>query len=159
MRIEQQVGDTQAVEDARIGHPRQITIDIDTWTIRVHDGVTPGGHKFLPEELMANFSSRLFTAVENHGVPGVLSDADTIQNKLNFLNATGDYALPLLAGFTDGRPMLFRAAASGVTLSVTDGTIRDLGADAATIAIAEFETITLSRMSASVFIVTNRYGG
>lgn len=159
MKVEQQVGGTQAQEDARIGAPRQITIDTDTYTLRVHDGVTPGGVKYLPEALMTAYSSFLFTGVENHGVPGPLPAAGTIQNKLNHLNATGDYQLPLLAGFTTGRPMLFRAEAEGVTLSVTDGQIRDGGADASLINIGDKEVVTITRLSETVFIVTNRYTG
>lgn len=38
-------GDT-ATNDAYVGKPRTFTIDTETPSIRLHDGVTPGGYAF-----------------------------------------------------------------------------------------------------------------
>ena len=45
----QMVGSNAASEDQRTGLDRQITIDTSTYEIRVHDGVTQGGHR-IPNE-------------------------------------------------------------------------------------------------------------
>lgn len=47
MKIEQQVGGDAPTQDAYTGATRQLTADTDNWDLRLHDGVTPGGHRIL----------------------------------------------------------------------------------------------------------------
>lgn len=47
MKRVQRIGFTTALSDTFTGVVREITIDTDLWNLRVHDGVTPGGHTIL----------------------------------------------------------------------------------------------------------------
>lgn len=47
MKIEQEVGGSAPNQDAYTGPERQLTVDTDNWDLRLHDDVTPGGHRFL----------------------------------------------------------------------------------------------------------------
>lgn len=50
MKIEQEVGGAKPTQDAYVGAERQLTVDTDNWDIRLHDGVTPGGHPILSRD-------------------------------------------------------------------------------------------------------------
>jgi hypothetical protein len=50
MKIEQEVGGTKPTQDAYVGAERQVTVDMDNWDIRLHDGETPGGHPILSRD-------------------------------------------------------------------------------------------------------------
>lgn len=47
----QRLGATTAIANAFIGLQREITVDTTLWELRVHDGVTPGGHRIITKEL------------------------------------------------------------------------------------------------------------
>ena len=50
MIIEQQVGGSRPIQDQYTGAHRQLTVDTDNWDLRIHDGVTPGGHPVLSRD-------------------------------------------------------------------------------------------------------------
>lgn len=50
MKIEQEVGGSKPNQDQYVGPERQLTVDTDNWDIRLHDGVTPGGHPILSRD-------------------------------------------------------------------------------------------------------------
>lgn len=50
MKIEQEVGGSKSNQDAYVGAERQLTVDTDNWDLRLHDGVTPGGHPILSRD-------------------------------------------------------------------------------------------------------------
>lgn len=52
MKVVQQPGNTSEVEASVIGAPRQIRVDVAKGTIRVHDGVTQGGHELVNVDMM-----------------------------------------------------------------------------------------------------------
>lgn len=47
MKIQQNVRGDTAENDLFIGDEGQFTVDIDRWEVRLHDGITPGGHRIL----------------------------------------------------------------------------------------------------------------
>lgn len=47
MEVRQKAGSATLDQDAYTGPRRQITVDTDRWELRVHDNVTPGGHRIL----------------------------------------------------------------------------------------------------------------
>lgn len=46
-KIVQEVGGAAANQDIYTGEARQLTVDTDNWDLRLHDGVTVGGHRLL----------------------------------------------------------------------------------------------------------------
>lgn len=60
MKIVQDVGSTREEQDVYVGPARQITLDTDNWDIRLHDGVTVGGHRILNRDNADNrYQARL----------------------------------------------------------------------------------------------------
>ena len=43
--------------DAFTGAERELTVDVTNWNLRVHDGVTPGGHVINPSETLTSINS------------------------------------------------------------------------------------------------------
>lgn len=52
-------GADSATSDAYVGKARTITIDTDTWSIRIHDGVTPGGREVTSAEAVSSIINAL----------------------------------------------------------------------------------------------------
>lgn len=52
-------GANTAINDAFTGSARQLTVDTTRWELRLHDGVTPGGHRILNlEQLLLIFMAK-----------------------------------------------------------------------------------------------------
>lgn len=87
---------TTAKNDAFTGLASEITIDTDKHSIRVHDGVTAGGHEILPkaknDELYATIASLNATN----------TTATNAQATANNAQATANNALPLSGGTMTG---------------------------------------------------------
>jgi hypothetical protein len=52
----QRRGGTASQHDAFVGAPRETTVDTTGWTVRVHDGLTPGGHPLAKKADVQNLS-------------------------------------------------------------------------------------------------------
>lgn len=50
MKIVQNVGGSATNQDAYTGPERELTVDTDNWDLRLHDGVTVGGHRILSRD-------------------------------------------------------------------------------------------------------------
>tara|TARA_R100001463_G_C3404589_1_gene208392 strand:- start:54 stop:551 length:498 start_codon:yes stop_codon:yes gene_type:complete len=47
-------GDTETNTDHLVGAQREVTVDTTHWNLRVHDGITPGGHALVKKTEVGN---------------------------------------------------------------------------------------------------------
>ena len=116
MKIEQQIRGTTAENDAWLFPSGTLTIDEDLKEIRLHDGVTMGGHAFPNTATIVGFGTLQFTAVSTLSVPGAIVDANV--GKLNQVTTAGTYVLPTVVGKTVGVRIMLQALVAGVVLGV-----------------------------------------
>ena len=53
-------GANTETNDSWVGKPRQITVDTEEWSLRLHDGITPGGRKLPSLSGLAGLLVKLF---------------------------------------------------------------------------------------------------
>jgi len=159
MRIVQQVGGNEVTEDARIGAPRQITIDTDTYSIRVHDGVTPGGHKILNENQFTALNFREFLGLGAFSVPATPMTAELAESNLCQFSVAGTYTLPALSAISlVGIPILLKATVAAVIVQRAGAdVISDLGADVNSLALTQHEIVKIVKQDTARWLVVNRY--
>jgi len=153
----QQVRGSEAVEDARIGPAGLITVDTDTYSLRIHDGLKPGGYKIPNEDHIAGFSTRGFMARNAQSVPGNLTAAAV--SDLNEFTTAGTWVLPSLGDVPNiGDILILCATVSDVTVDAF-GTnqILDQGAVVTSLSLVANELVTIAKRSATQYIVMNRY--
>lgn len=94
MKIEQEVGGSKPTQDAYVGPARQLTVDTDNWDMRLHDGVTPGGHPILSRD--NNDERYQLHSVELDGFDftpekrGILTRLTTGQYRIRVLTVNSD---------------------------------------------------------------------
>ena len=71
MKDVQQIGHTYANAEAFVGLPRQLTVETDNWTLRLHDGVQPGGFSFTSKEYNDGIYQAKSTELSALGAVGV----------------------------------------------------------------------------------------
>jgi len=59
LRVIQFRGGTASEHEVFTGHDREVTVDTTEHRLRVHDGVTPGGHKIAKESEIPTKTSQL----------------------------------------------------------------------------------------------------
>lgn len=158
MKHIQFIGMGLAESDAYVGYSREVTVVTDTGELRVHDGVTPGGHKIPTDDQISGFSVLRFNALATTGVPGNL--AASSQDKLTKITLAGTYNLPLLADINNvGGPVILKAMVASVNIGVQGADLIEAGTltNLTTIAMVEGEIVEFAKLSAALYIVTNRF--
>lgn len=142
---------------ARVLAEGELQIDKDLDRIHLGDGVTPGGIKFIPESELAAYGSFLWTDQINLSIPGALTNADLLR-KLAHFTVDGNYVMPAIAGMAVGVPMIVQAQTAAVTLEAAAGSLfRDHNATLASLALNQYETVTLAKSAANRIMVVDRY--
>ena len=90
-------GDSQTNTDSFVGARREVTVDITTWNLRVHDGQTPGGHQVMKKTDYENGYAVLHAAKAAKANPSLTGTVSI--NNLVFPNNDGTAGQALL---TDG---------------------------------------------------------
>lgn len=157
MNIKQQIGGPESEEVTRILPERTISIQMSpgNHAIRIHDGVTPGGIKFIPESQMAAWASKQFDSVVTHSVPGPITD---VGNKFLDFTVAGDYTLPLLATLPVGTGLLISATVPDVVIKCAGAEqIINGAAVQASLALSQGHVTRLARKNSTRWVILNRY--
>lgn len=132
-----------AWSDSFIGNDGELTFDTQAKELRLHDGVTPGGHRVPNVNTIPTLSRKLFSTVATE-TPGnlMLVDMDRLIN----LNGTGDYVLPDRGTIDIGLHVILFAMSPGVVVRgfAANQKIADRGASAETRSMNQFETLHLA---------------
>jgi len=156
MQVIQNIRGATATEDARVLPSGTISVDTTRNELRLHDGVTPGGHRILNVDQFFALGQSRFTAVATLSAPGVMPD--TSAGKLNRITAAGTYTLPSVGTLDVGGPLIVQAMVAGVTIQRTGAElINNAGVDLTTLALTQYETVQLAKLDVTKFIILNRY--
>lgn len=158
MKQEQEIRGNTAFCDALTLNPGVLVINTDNNSIRVHDGVTPGGVVVPTQAMISGFNIRRFTAVASFGIPGTLT-AGQVEGKLCEFTAAGTYILPLLSALTQDGANIFLTATVGSVVVERQGTNQFLDKNVltTTLSVASGETIEIARRNINNYHVLNRY--
>ena len=91
---------TTAKNDAFVGLASEITIDTEKHSIRVHDGVTAGGHALATDADLATVRATANEAKTNADI--AQTTADTAKTSAEAAQASADACLPLSGGTMTG---------------------------------------------------------
>jgi hypothetical protein len=151
------IGANAVTENARIGAIREITVDTDTFALRLHDGVTPGGHEIPNKDNIAGYTTQEFNGLLNQSAPGTLTNA--IMRKYNEVTVAGHYVLPLLAAVANvGDKVVICATVAGVIIDrQSTDLISEHGGDVTTLNLVANEIVTLCKKTAARWVVMSRY--
>lgn len=121
MRRKQLIRGNTAFNNSYVGNPGEITIDLQTKEIRVHDGSTPGGVVIPNTATIPGLSRKIFSTVDTIAAPGNLVAADS--DKLLTLAAAGTYILPDVGGIglAVGTQFWFHAPVAGISIRAFNG--------------------------------------
>lgn len=157
MKVQQVPRGDTASQDAYVGPPGQLTMDSDRHEGRLHDGVTPGGHRLLNSEQINLLGAQAYTDLLTQSVPGVIDDSAWA--KFNSITVAGDYTLPLLASADVGTHLWLQAALEGVTILVQEvgSTIVDKGSSDTSMSLVADEAVWLVKHTPTAFKVLGRY--
>ena len=157
MKHVQLIRESTANANARIGAEGEVTIDTDQHSIRVHDGVTAGGHSILNEESRAAIAQTEFSAVTTESVPGAL--AATVNGQLLDFTVAGTYTLPAIATAVVGQRIVLHAIVAGVVVAANGAELIQDGTnlDAVNIALAQYQVVQLSKKTDTHWIVMGKY--
>lgn len=158
MKIIKHIGYGTAESDALILPSRAISVDTETFDIRVHDGITPGGHRVPNESQIGGFVFRQFNSLSSLGVPGALLDSD-VEGRFCSFTLAGTYVFPTLADIANvGAPVWAYGSVAGIDIEPFAGEFFfDKGVDLTTISLAENETILFAKKSTTRWQVLLRY--
>lgn len=150
-----QIRGDSVTEDARVMPAGVITVDTDRNEIRLHDGVTAGGHRILNISQLQAYSSLEFDAVRAVSTPGAL--ADDSGSKFIQLTASGTFSLPALSNLDVGQGLWIQATAASVTLE-PDGSeqFEESNATSTSMAMIQNQQVRLAKKSATRWIVLHR---
>lgn len=112
----QLVGVDTVTESTRIAPARSIAVDPEANQIRLHDGVTPGGHLFIPLDQVEDYQARLFN---NYIVWPGGTGLTNLSANFTLLGA-GDYDFQVFTELLVGVPIYIGTGASAITLTVFD---------------------------------------
>lgn len=158
MRQRQLIRGNTAFCDALTLNPGVLCINTDNYSIRVHDGVTPGGKVVPTNAMIAGFNFRRFTATASFGAPGNLSAAQ-VEGKLCEFTLAGNYGMPVLNTLTqDGSSIFLFATVAGVVIQrQSTNQFLDQNTLVNSINMASGETIEIARRNINTYHVLNRY--
>lgn len=133
--------------DAQIFDESVMTYDTQTGELRLHDGVTPGGHKVPNTNTIPTLNRQFLTA----GIPNFTDTTINVGDvdKMLTISAGGTYVLPDRDSLMFGAHLVIYAAVAGVTIQgySSGQQIRDKAAQNQDRSMNQYETIHLVLVS------------
>lgn len=157
MKRQAQIRGNTAMEDARVLPAGVISVDTTLQNLRLHDGVTPGGHVIpsLSNIVLGNLSAFSSKVIAN--TPGSLGD---VRGKLVRITVPGTYQLPELSTAADGVKIVLQATVAGVSVeraAASADLLYSQGVDVTSLGLTQYEVVEVAREDAARWIVLNRY--